>query len=185
VRKVEIDRAGRATGVIYFDAQKRRQRSAPRRWSSVPTAPRRPGLLFNSASSRFADGLANSSGMVGKNLMFNGGAGAMGLFEHPLNEYKSIQCTRLSHDFYDSDPKRGYYGGGGIDARFQQYPIGWALGGLPTTRRPGAASTSGWWGDYFNRSMLAAGHTTSLPVPTNNITWIPRSRMPGGFRRCA
>ena len=59
--------------------------------------------------------------------------GSWGLFEHPLNEFKSIQVTRLSHDFYDSDPKRGFYGGGGIDARFQTYPIIWALGGLPRT----------------------------------------------------
>ena len=32
-----------------------------------------------------------------------------------LNEYKSVQVTRILHDFYDSDPKRGFYGGGGID----------------------------------------------------------------------
>ena len=174
VRKVEVDARGRATGVVYFDAQKQEQRQRAKAVVLCANGAETPRLLFNSASSRFADGLANSSGMVGKNLMFNGGAGAMGLFEHPLNEYKSIQCTRLSHDFYDSDPKRGYYGGGGIDARFQQYPIGWALGGLPHDAPTWGGEYKRMVGDYFNRSMLAAGHTTSLPVPTNNITLDPK-----------
>ena len=38
-------------------------------------------------------------------------------FEHPLNDYKSVQVTRIVHDFYDSDPARGFYGGGGMDGR--------------------------------------------------------------------
>jgi hypothetical protein len=84
-----------------------------------------------SKSNRFPDGLANSSGLVGKYLMFDSFVSASGLFEHPLNEYKSVQVTRVVHDFYDADPKRGFYGGGGIDARFDLYPISFALGGLP------------------------------------------------------
>ena len=39
--------------------------------------------------------------------MFNSGSIAGAVFEHPLNEFKSVQCTRIVHDFYDSDPKRG------------------------------------------------------------------------------
>ena len=66
---------------------------------------------------QFPQGLANSSGMVGKYLMFNQGSGVYAQFEHELNEYKSVQVTRILHDFYDADPKRGFYGGGGIDAR--------------------------------------------------------------------
>ena len=42
-----------------------------------------------------------------------------GHFEHPLNEYKSIQVTRIILDLYNADPARGFYGGGGMDARFQ------------------------------------------------------------------
>ena len=34
-------------------------------------------------------------------------------------------------DFYEVDPKLGFYGGGGISARFQNYPISFAFGGLP------------------------------------------------------
>ncbi len=176
VRKVQLNARGRATGVIYFDARKKEQLQRAKAVVLCANGAETPRLLFNSASRRFPHGLANSSGMVGKNLMFNGGAGAMGLFEHPLNEYKSIQCTRLSHDFYDSDPKRGYYGGGGIDARFQQYPILWALGGLPNDAPRWGSEYKKMVGAYFNRSLLLAGHTTSLPVPTNNITLDPKAK---------
>ena len=131
-------------------------------------------LLLVSSSSRFPDGLANSSGYVGKHLMFNGNTGTMGLFEHPLNEYKSVQVTRIIHDFYDSDPKRGFYGGGGMDARFQQYPIVWALGGLPQEAPGWGSAYKHMLSDYFNRSMMVAGHTTSLPVETNSVSLDPK-----------
>src|SRR4029078_10306313 len=85
-------------------------------------------LLLNSASSRFPHGLANSSGLVGKHLMFNTYFGVNAQFEHPLNEFKSVQNTRMVLDFYETDVRRGFYGGGGIDARFGKYPIIFALG---------------------------------------------------------
>jgi len=76
-----------------------------------------PRLLLNSASAAHPDGLANSSGFVGRNLMYNSHANVSCTFEHPLNDYKGVQCTRVVHDYYESDPARGFYGGGGIDAR--------------------------------------------------------------------
>jgi choline dehydrogenase-like flavoprotein len=176
VRAVELDASGRATGVVYFDAGKKEQRQRAKAVVLCANGAETPRLLFNSASNRFPAGLANSSGLVGKNLMFNGGAGATGVFEHPLNEYRSIQCTRLSHDFYDSDPKRGFYGGGGMDARFQTYPILWGLGGLPADAPTWGSEYKKMLGDYFSRSMLVAGHTTSLPVPTNNVTLDPTAK---------
>jgi choline dehydrogenase-like flavoprotein len=126
VRKVEVDARGRATGVVYYDARKREQLQRARAVilrNGVET----PRLLLNSKNTQFPNGLANSSGAVGKHLMFNGGATIAGEYEHQLNEYKSAEVTRLVMDWYDSDPRRGFYGGGGIDARFNgAYPIGFA-----------------------------------------------------------
>ncbi len=93
---------------------------------------------------RFPQGLANSSGYVGKNLMFNTYAEVDALFEHELNEYKSVQVTRIVHDFYDNDPKRGFYGGGGIDARIGPMPIAWSLFAPPPDRRGAQASSRCW-----------------------------------------
>jgi hypothetical protein len=67
--------------------------------------------------------------------MFNKGGGAQARFEHPLNEYKGANVTRILHDFYDSDPARGFYGGGGFDAR-SGGPLTWGQN-VPEGRRPG------------------------------------------------
>jgi choline dehydrogenase-like flavoprotein len=173
VARVETGRDGRATGVAYFDAQKRLQLQRARAVVLCANGAETPRLLLNSASSRFPNGLANSSGVVGKYLMFNTYFGVNAQFEHPLNEFKSVQNTRLVLDFYDTDPRRGFYGGGGIDARFGTYPILFALGGLP----PGSPT----WGEgfarslaeQFSRTMLFGTHGTSLPLEANSVTLDP------------
>ena len=122
VFRVETDSAGRSTGVHYFDADKRAHFQKARAVVLSANGAETARLLLNSTSNRFPHGLANSSGMVGKHLMFNQGAGVHAVFEHEINDYKSVQVTRVLHDFYDADPKRGFYGGGGIDARINPQP---------------------------------------------------------------
>jgi len=171
VFRVETNEKGRATGVRYFDRDKRERFQKARAVVLSANGAETPRLLLSSASARFPQGLANSSGMVGKHLMFNQGTGVHAVFEHELNEYKSVQVTRVIHDFYDSDPRRGFYGGGGIDARIGPQPIGWALATGSDMPRWGADLTARI--EAFPRSMLAAGHTTSLPLETNNVTLDP------------
>jgi choline dehydrogenase-like flavoprotein len=172
VFNVALDKNGRAAGVHYFDQNKREHFQHARAVVLSANGAETARLLLNSVSDRFPQGLANSSGMVGKYLMFNQGSGVHAQFEHELNEYKSVQVTRIIHDFYDSDPKRGFYGGGGIDARMGSQPLGWALasgGELPL-----------WGAEYkarleaFTRSMVAAGHCTSLAQETNSVSIDPK-----------
>ncbi len=59
-------------------------------------------LLLLSKSARFPNGLANSSGVVGKYLMLGNGAGASALFEHPLNDYKGVVTGAGIVDFVPS-----------------------------------------------------------------------------------
>lgn len=175
VRKVETDTRGRVTGVIYYDGEKREQRQRARAVVLCANGAETPRLLLNSKSNRFPQGLANSSGFVGKYLMFNGAATAMGIYEHPLNEYKGVQVTRIALDWYDSDPKRGFYGGGGIDARFNtNYPILFALGGAPPHHPTWGPVFKRYLQHAFTRQMTLYGHSTSLPVATNNITIDPK-----------
>jgi choline dehydrogenase-like flavoprotein len=105
-------------GVSYFDSEKKEILQKAKAVVVCANGAETPRLLLMSKSSRFPQGLVNSSGLVGKYLMFDCGTWAMGVFEHPLNEYKSVVVTRVVQDFYDADPKRGFYGGGGMDARF-------------------------------------------------------------------
>jgi choline dehydrogenase-like flavoprotein len=105
--------------------------------------------------------------------MWDNGAFASGLFEHPLNEYKSIQVTRVIQDYYEADPKRGFYGGGGIDARFDYYPAGFALHGLPGGAPKWGAQYKEMLRTYFTHTMGLLSHSTSLPQERNNITLDP------------
>ncbi|MGH7505916.1 MAG: GMC family oxidoreductase [Longimicrobiales bacterium] len=170
---VETDRSGRATGVLYWDRHGGEHRQRARAVVLAANGAETARLLLMSTSPRFPDGLANSSGLVGRYMMWNGQSAAYGRFEHPLNEYKSVQVTRIIHDFYDSDPARGFYGGGGIDARMTQGPLLFALLGLP----PG---TPIWGAEYkralreaYIRTVEIAGHTTSLPLETNGVDLDP------------
>ena len=171
VFNVPTDRRGRVTGVKYFDLQKRENFQKARAVVLCANGAETPRLLLNSASSRFPDGLANSSGLVGKYLMFNSGGEVGAVFEQALNEYKSAQVTRIVHDFYDSDPKRGFYGGGGMDARIGPQPIFWALREEEGAPRWGAEFKARL--QEFPRAMIGYGHTTSLPLATNSVSIDP------------
>ena len=135
-----------------------------------------PRLLLASRSSRFSQGLANSSGLVGKYLMADGGFEAYGVFEHALNEFKSVQTTRVIHDFYDPDPKRGFYGGGGIDARFDFYPISFALSGLPKNAPRWGRAWTNMVVQYFARTMTLLAQATCPPQERNSMTLDPDTK---------
>jgi choline dehydrogenase-like flavoprotein len=172
-RKIEINANGRVTGAIYFDRNRSEVFQKAKAVIVGANGSETPRLLLMSKSSRFPQGLANSNGLVGKYLMFDSGFEAFGLFEHPLNEFKSVQTTRAIHDFYEPDPKRGFYGGGGIDARFDFYPVSFALNGLP----PGAPRWGSEWkamvAKNFTRTLTLLAHATCLAQERNSITLDP------------
>ncbi len=173
VFRIETDRTGRATGVLYYDADGVERRQGARAVVVSANGAETARLLLDSASSRFPDGLANSSGMVGKHLMFNGLSYAHARFAEPLNEFKSVQVTRVVMDFYETDPARGFYGGGGIDARWQWFPVLFGLSGLPPGSPTWGSAYRRMLGDYFNHTMDVNGHATSLPMERNSITLDP------------
>jgi choline dehydrogenase-like flavoprotein len=174
VHRVETDKNGRATGVVYFDRSRNAHLQKAKAVVVCANGAETPRLLFLSASSQFPDGLANSSGMVGKHLMPNSAAIAFGVMDEPLNDYKGFAVSRVFHDFYELDASKvGFYGGGGLDARFDFTPAAFAFGGLP----PG---TPQWGKDFkkalqqnFTRTFEIFCHGTSLPVESNSFTLDP------------
>jgi choline dehydrogenase-like flavoprotein len=145
VHRIELDDSGRAREVVYWDRDGVEHAQRAKAVVLSANGAETSRILLLSESGRSPDGLANSSGLVGKHLMFNGLSYATARFEHPLNEFKSVQVTRIVHDFYDADPARGFYGGGGIDARWQYFPILFGMAGLP----PGSPS----WGGEYKRML--------------------------------
>ncbi len=174
VHRIEIDSQGRATGAVYFDEKRDTHLQKAKAVVVCANGAETPRLLLLSASKRFPNGLANSSGLVGKYLMLNSGALAMGVFERPLNDYKGYAVSRIVHDFYELDAQKvGFYGGGGLDARFDMTPIGFAMGSLPPdTPRWGAGFKSA-LRHNFTRTLEIFGHGTSLPLENNSFSLDP------------
>jgi choline dehydrogenase-like flavoprotein len=171
VHKIEVDANGRATGAVYFDAERNVHLQKAKAVVISANGAETPRLLLLSASKQFPNGLANSSGLVGKYLMLNSGAVSIGVFEEPLNDYKGFAVSRIIHDFYELDAQKvGFYGGGGIDARFDLTPIGFANGALP----PGTPRWGKGFKDAiahnFTRTMEVMSHGTSLPLETNSFS---------------
>ena len=176
VSRVHTNEAGRVTEVVYWDEKSVEQAQRAKAVILCANGAETPRLLLMSESAMFPDGLANSSGFVGQNLMFNGYASAVGLFDAPVNAWKSVPTTRVVHDFYELDPNIGFYGGGGIDGRHptRGVPLDFGLDSGQLFDGPR-------WGiDYKNNlahefSHVAAfdGHTTSLPLASNNVTLDP------------
>ena len=174
VHKIELDATGRATGALYFDEKKATHLQRAKAVIVCANGAETPRLLLLSASKQHPNGLANSSGYVGKHLMLNGNGVTTAVFEHPLNDYKGFAPSRVLHDFYELDAQKvGFYGGGGLDARFDITPIAFATGALP----PG---TPRWGADYkaalahnFTRTMEVFSHGTSLPVENNSFSLDP------------
>jgi choline dehydrogenase-like flavoprotein len=173
VFRIETSAAGRVTQVLYWDRERQERSQRARAVVLCANGAETARLLLLSTSPRFPHGLANGSGKVGKYLMFNGLSYVGALFDEPLNEFKSVEVTRVIHDFYDADPRRGFYGGGGIDARFGYFPILYGLGGLPPDAPTWGREYKRMLGEYFTRTMYVNGHTTSLPVETNSISLDP------------
>ncbi len=175
VFRIETNDKGRVSEVVYLDSEGREQAQKARAVILSANGAETPRLLFLSESPRFPHGLANSSGIVGKYLMGNGHGHVEAAFEHPLNEFKSVQVTRIVHDFYENDPKRGFYGGGGLDARpfLDSTPLLYALAGMPPDRPQWGAEFKQMLRHYYTRKMSILASTTSLPLERNNITLDP------------
>ena len=176
VTQISTARNGRVDGVLYFDAQKQEHLQKARAVVVCANGAETPRLLLMSKSNLYPHGLANSNGLVGKFFMVDLGSFTLGTFEHPLNEFKSVQVTRVIQDFYDSDPKRGFYGGGGIDARFNFYPIGFALAGLPPDAPRWGAGFKKALKENYNRTVTVLTHTTCLPLESNTVSLDPETK---------
>lgn len=172
VHRIEMDQNGRAVGAVYFDAQRNTHLQRAKAVILAANGAETPRLLLLSTSSQFPDGLANSSGYVGKNLMPNSSVVAYGVLDEPLNDYKGFAVSRVMHDFYELE-KVGFHGGGGLDARYDFTPAAYALNGLP----PGTPK----WGPEFKKVMCQNFtrtfeifcHGTSLPVDSNGFSLDP------------
>ena len=175
VFRLETGADGKVSEVLYYDPRGEEQAQKAKAVVVCANGAETPRLLLLSENSQHPDGLANGSGFVGRNLMFNAHAIARAIFEHQLNEYKGVQVTRVIHDFYEADAQRGFYGGGGIDARasLSATPIFHAMTSMPPDTPRWGAGFKDMIAHSYTRSMALLCSTTSLALDRNNITLDP------------
>lgn len=156
VREITINKQGLATGALYYDADGKLLEQKARIVVVACNAIGTPRLLLNSKSNVFPQGLANSSGFVGKCLMGHPGAGATGLFDNEDPAARDVRSSivqgagRLMADeplngiysfqHYEPDPKRGFAQGFWWMSAGTSGPIGVARGepAVPLDTRPPA-----------------------------------------------
>jgi choline dehydrogenase-like flavoprotein len=110
VFRIEYDtHRNKVTGASYFDAQGQTHQIRARLVVVAAHAIETPRLLLLSANSTFPEGLANSSGLVGKNFMAHPTCTVTGLFHEPLNGFKGpVMGNLLAQDWYETDGQRGF-----------------------------------------------------------------------------
>ncbi|PZX12387.1 choline dehydrogenase-like flavoprotein [Palleronia aestuarii] len=109
--RIEHDDTGRVTGVVYFDADGVEQRQAARLVCVAGNTIESPRLLLNSSSNMFPDGLANSSGQVGRNYMRHVTGTVYGIFDKPVRMWRGTTMAGIVQDEAHHDPSRGFVGG--------------------------------------------------------------------------
>ncbi len=111
VLKIEHNDAGKVTGVVYADKDGNQQVQKARIVCVAGNSFESPRMLLNSASAKFPDGLANSSGQVGKNYMRHMTGSVYAVFDKPVHFYRGTTMAGIIQDESRHDPSRGFVGG--------------------------------------------------------------------------
>ena len=107
--QVCLDKFGNAEKVIYEDGDNTLSTIEASVFILACSGAGTPRLLLNSVGKGGMDGICNSSGMVGKNLMLHPLGYVEGLFEEYLETSFGPQgCCFVSNEFYKSRPENGF-----------------------------------------------------------------------------
>jgi len=152
VGRIEHDAAGRATGVAYHRAGRWRFQRA-RNVVVAGYAIETPRLLLNSATDRFPDGLANSSGLVGRNLTVQSNQAVWGIVQEEVRPYKGPPSLALTEHWNYTDTGKDFFGG---YCYMSQGLLPMVAGGLQAKR--------GLWGQRLLDAMENYNHQVGLKI---------------------
>jgi choline dehydrogenase-like flavoprotein len=152
VGRIETNASGLATGVHYIREGRWRFQRA-RHVVVAGYAIETPRLLLASANGQFPDGLANSSGLVGKNLMTQSNQAVFGTMEEEVRWYKGPPSLAITEHWNYSDDKDCY--GGYCWMAQGPLPIEWVS--IQTSSR-------GLWGQALRDEMEKYNHQVGLKM---------------------
>jgi choline dehydrogenase-like flavoprotein len=172
VVKISHDASGKVSGVVYVDKNGAMHEQKARAVCVAGNSVETPRLLLNSASAKFPDGLANSSGQVGRNYMRHMTGTVYAMMPGPVNFHRGTQMAGIVKDEQANNPSRGFVGG----YEMETLP-GFGLAGVATNLMPGA------WGRDYARIIDMYDHFAGmwlvgedLPQSGNSITLHPTEK---------
>ena len=174
VSRIETDARGRASGVVYFDADGVERRVQAEVVVLAANGIGTPRILLASATDEHPDGLANSSGLVGRRLMMHPFGAVVGVFDEDIGSYQGVWGQLIySLQFYETDESRGFVRG----AKWNLMPTGGPL----TMTRPFPWGYDTIWGEGFHRQVAnRLGHSAvwgviaeDLPEEHNRVVLDP------------
>lgn len=165
VGRIDTDGAGLVTGLHYHREGAwhfQRARHVVVAGYAIET----PRLLLNSANDRFPDGLANSSGLVGKNLMTQSNQAAWGRMEDEVRWNKGPPSLAIT-EHWNYEDRKDFHGG-----------YCWmGQGPLPIEWASVQTGARGLWGEALRTAMLDYNHQIGvkmvgemLPDERNRVT---------------
>ncbi len=171
VTQIEHDAKGRASAVIYRDAEGNEQRQLARVVAVAGNSFETPRLLLNSASASHPDGLANSSGQVGRNYMRHMTGSVYATFEKPVHMWRGTTMAGVIQDEAGHRPERGFAGG------YEMETLSLGLPFMAAFLDPGA------WGRGFTSAMDQYAHMAGMwlvgedmPQERNRVTLHPSEK---------
>ena len=129
-----------------------------------------PRVMLNSRSRHFPDGLANSNGLVGRNLMFHPYAAITGYFDEPLDGGRGPSNGLWSQEFYETDLSRGFVRGFTYEFSRGGGPASQALSTMGTGRVPIGSGHHKAFRQRLDRSTGMVAICEDLPELHNTVT---------------
>jgi choline dehydrogenase-like flavoprotein len=161
VSRVSLSKDGRTDGIVYFDSEGIEHFQRARAVIVCGYALETPRLLFNSACPGHEQGLANSSGKLGKYLMAQAGNVILGRFEELVRMYKAPPAHALTEEFYETDFKRDFVRGFAVQT----------VGPLPVAFARQMTAAKGVWGWGLRRIMMDYNHWSPLGLLGEILPW--------------
>jgi len=165
VLQIQHDASGKASGVLYADKDGNQHVQKARVVCVAGNSIETPRLLLNSASSTFPDGLANSSGQVGKNYMRHMTGSVYATFGEAVNMHRGTTMAGIITDESRHDTSRGFVGG------YEMETLSLGLPFMVAFLNPGD------WGPEFASVIDAYNHMAGMwlvgedmPQENNRIT---------------
>ncbi|MCK1304377.1 MULTISPECIES: GMC family oxidoreductase [unclassified Bradyrhizobium] len=153
VGRIETDADGLAAGVHYHRQNKWHFQKA-RNVVVAGYAIETPRLLLNSANNKFPNGLANSTGLVGKNLMAQANQAVWGEMDEEVRSYKGPPSLAITEHWNYEDEGKDFFGG---YAYMSQGP-------LPQLWANTQATAHGLWGARLVEEMKRYNHVVGLKI---------------------